>query len=397
MSNNYLQSAQDGLVFDIKDPVKSGSILQAIGPKLENNQYWSTQDVPGQPGYFWIVSADSGLVVDIQTPVASGSPLQALVQKNENNQWWTLVPVPGQPGYSWITSAAKDSAGQALVVDIKHPVIAGSALQALVQKNEGNQWWQSVSAQPALTPGGATPGSYANYILGSPTCEILRDVRVTIEITEDLVTEPQDKSLSNYSPNFAFQLNANSSANGAAPPSTWIVWQQYILGVGPIIGCAVNNWTNPSLASGNQTISSSDTTLVTLPTPNTIPAGYVIEFILLYDKAGNVTGATFGVNDGHTNHQVSQVLTSLPGVTSAETAPIVAFELNLVGPGNGQTTRFSSGAGTITYSSSSILTAQSAIPSCAGSNATTGETSNSVYGLLPSIASTTFTQTFSHG
>jgi Ricin-type beta-trefoil lectin domain-like len=147
MSNQFwLQSAQDGLVFDIKEPVASGSALQTLVQKNETNQYWALEAVPGQPGYFWIVSADNGLVVDIKEPVASGSALQALVQKNEANQYWKLVPVPGQPGYSWIVSA-----DNGLVVDIKVPVASGSELQALVQKNETNQYWKTVSAP--LPPG----------------------------------------------------------------------------------------------------------------------------------------------------------------------------------------------------------------------------------------------------
>jgi hypothetical protein len=93
---NYLQSAQDGLVVDINNQggVQSGSPLQALVMKSENNQYWTTQDVPGKPGYFWIVSADLGLVIDInnQGGVQSGSSLQALEKKNEANQWWTWVP-----------------------------------------------------------------------------------------------------------------------------------------------------------------------------------------------------------------------------------------------------------------------------------------------------------------
>jgi hypothetical protein len=106
---NYLQSAQDGLVVDINNQggVQSGSPLQALVMKSENNQYWTTQDVPGKPGYFWIVSADLGLVIDIndQKGVQSGSPLQALVMKDEDNQYWTTQDVPGKPGYFWIVSA----------------------------------------------------------------------------------------------------------------------------------------------------------------------------------------------------------------------------------------------------------------------------------------------------
>jgi hypothetical protein len=42
-------------------------------------------------------------------------------------------------------------------------------------------------------------------------------------------------------------------------------------------------------------------------------------------------------------------LTSISGVTVADLALIVAFELNLVGPVNGESTGLSSGAGTIVY------------------------------------------------
>jgi hypothetical protein len=155
MSNTYLQSAEDLLVVDIKVPVNTGSPLQALVPKSEANQIWSTEPVPAKPGYFWIVSAAKGstgekLVVDIKMPVNAGSPLQALIQKNEGNQYWTTEPVPGKPGYFWIVSAAKDSAGKNLVFDIKVPVGSGSALQAFTQKNEDNQYWRYTNVQIEL-------------------------------------------------------------------------------------------------------------------------------------------------------------------------------------------------------------------------------------------------------
>jgi hypothetical protein len=173
MSNTYLQSAQGLLVVHIKVPVTSGSPLQALVAKSEANQVWTTEDVPGKPGYFWIVSAakDSTgdkLVVDIKVPVNSGSPLQALIQKNEDNQYWTTESVPGKPGYFWIVSAAKDSAGDKLVFDIKVPVNSGSPLQALIQKNEDNQYWTYTNVQIelgfqqfAITGTGFAPGSTA--------------------------------------------------------------------------------------------------------------------------------------------------------------------------------------------------------------------------------------------
>jgi hypothetical protein len=116
-----------------------------------------------------------------------------------------------------------------------------------------------------------------------------------------------------------------------------------------------------------------------------IPKGYKLSFILTNDSNGNVTAVTFEVYDPMTKKTSSsppQVLTSV-GATPAEVAPIVDFELNLVGPGDTDKTKFSSGKGTITYSASTRFSALPAIPGCAGSNTTTGETSNSAYGVVP--------------
>jgi hypothetical protein len=74
----------------------------------------------------------------------------------------------------------------------------------------------------------------------------------------------------------------------------------------------------------------------------------------------------------------------------------VAFEVDIVGPGGGTGTIFSSGAGTITYAATTALTGLAAPPApCCEWAGGTGEYSNSIYGPLPSPASTTFTQTFS--
>jgi hypothetical protein len=257
----------------------------------------------------------------------------------------------------------------------------------------------------ALVAGAATPsqlGSGANYIVGNDDCTILKDIRVTIEITDDLVVsstvtsggEPTSKG-------FAFQLNANSSAMPKSNPqinaNNWIVWQQYILGVGPVIQGAINNWTAPSLGSGNQTVNSPAVQVgPALAEVARIPKGYKLTFTLTTDKdTGNVTAVTFEVDDGKTKFPPqTQVLTEV-GATPLEVAPIVDFELNLVGPGDLAHTQFLSGAGTITYSASTALNALPAIPGCAGSNTTTGETSNSVYGLVPAGGYQTFVQNFS--
>jgi len=164
MANSYyLQSAKDGLVFDIKTPVGSGSPLQAYEQKTEANQQWTFESVPGQAGYFYILSADQGLAVDIKTPVGSASPLQAYEQKTEANQWWQFKSVPGQAGYFHILSA-----DQGLAVDIKTPVGSGSPLQAYEQKTEANQWWTFESA----------PGNTFNPKLNPPTTFVQLDPSV---------------------------------------------------------------------------------------------------------------------------------------------------------------------------------------------------------------------------
>jgi Ricin-type beta-trefoil lectin domain-like len=86
-----LESARDGLVLDVREPVDSGAALQELVQKQEPNQYWVTEEAPDQPGYFWLVSADQGLVLDIETPVSSGSLLQPPVQKHEPNQYWKCL------------------------------------------------------------------------------------------------------------------------------------------------------------------------------------------------------------------------------------------------------------------------------------------------------------------
>jgi hypothetical protein len=390
VSNQYLQSAYEGLVFDIKDPVASGSPLQALGPKLESNQYWSTKDVPGQPGYFWIVSGakDSGgdeLVVDISTPVQSGSLLQALVQKSEANQWWTFKDVPGQPGYSWIVSAAKDSnTGDELVVDMKTPLGSGSPLQALAQKNESNQWWTLANQETAPTPNNF--GSYANYLLYSG-CKALTGVSVTITVTKDLVG----------SNGFSFQLNTTSIDKTSAGTAPSIVWQQYCVVVGTDIEWVINNWTAQELSTkgGLPQFNQRGPFAPYAPlSPNQLPAGSQIKIILMYDAQNNVTGAQF-VLSVPGSYLAAPFIQLVATKSQADLAPISAFELDLVGPDGGQFTNLSSGEGSIAYAASSPLTALSALPACTASHSTTGETSNSLYGPLPTVASNLLTQTFS--
>ena len=107
-------------------------------------------------------------------------------------------------------------------------------------------------------------------------------------------------------------------------------------------------------------------------------------------------------DNGKTLANVKKVLTSLltgigvmQGGNASDLAPIVAFELNLVGPENSEGAVLSSGAGTFTYTATTPLTALVSEPPCAESTDFTRETANSEYGALPAQASTSLTQSFS--
>ena len=97
MTNQYvLANAVAWNVIDIKKPVASGSLLQALTDKSEANEQWSFQPISPDSPHFYIISADKGLAIDIKNPVQAGAALQALVMKPEpaeHNQHWFMVPV----------------------------------------------------------------------------------------------------------------------------------------------------------------------------------------------------------------------------------------------------------------------------------------------------------------
>jgi len=99
MTNQYvLVNAVAWNVMDIKTPVASGSLLQAIRNKYEVNEYWSFRPISPDSAHFYITSAYHGLAVDIKDPAQPGAALQALVMKpelSEHNQHWFMVPVTG--------------------------------------------------------------------------------------------------------------------------------------------------------------------------------------------------------------------------------------------------------------------------------------------------------------
>ncbi len=242
---------------------------------------------------------------------------------------------------------------------------------------------------PAV-PGNPVPvppsglGSNSNYIFDSK-CNPLLGLTVTINVTQDIVCKSVSGSTtSSETKGFGFQLNAYS------PKKEKSAWQQYVIALfGNEITGAVDNWplTGPNII--NNFFSMTEL-------PGKIPAGYQLKIALHNDAKNNITGATYSVVDNHgkTLASVTKVLTSLSGVTSADIAPIIAFEVNLVGPVNSESAVLSSGEGSIIYEATTPMTALNAEPSCAESGYITAETANSVYGVLNSGPSTEFSQSF---
>jgi hypothetical protein len=231
-------------------------------------------------------------------------------------------------------------------------------------------------------------GSNSNYIFSSD-CKPLIDVTVTIDLTQHIALlgngppSHGDSSVSGYS----WQLNCFS------PKHETDAWQQYVIDFvdGALIG-VVNNWKS----SEHQLV---DLRQNLVPPGiwgiSTVPAHWKLRIALRNDDAGNVTGVSFTVHggEGQTVAESDMTFTDL-GVPAHDLSPIIAFELNFVGPGNAESAELVLGAGTITYTARNELTAMAFGPPCAEVDFITAETANTVYGLLPPNSATWFQQSF---
>jgi hypothetical protein len=246
---------------------------------------------------------------------------------------------------------------------------------------DGTKW----SAQSRNVPGNTGPdpvqapvpapgpglGSNSNYIFYD-NGKTLTNVSVTIQITEDLVS----------SNGFGFQLNAYSPN----PTENTCDFQQFGVAVASNALLAfINTWSEKNGILSNE---NPWPTLQSLQS-NKLAAGYQLTITLQNDaKTGNVTGCTFNVvdNNGVAQPGLTLSLLSLPHattkVTQADLAPIVAFELDLVGPFNSEHASLTSGQGTLTLSATNDLTALTSEPAGLWAGGT-AETANSFYSSLP--------------
>lgn len=245
----------------------------------------------------------------------------------------------------------------------------------------------------AITKGTPTPltgpssglGSNSNYFIFSPgekpgTCNNLQGLEIIINVTEDIVP----------SNGFGFQLNAYS-------PSPYAVFaQQYTIFLDPTVSppqlsCNIDN--GPAKPS-NVLFSKVLAKLADYK----LPAGYSLSIFLWNNPSENngaITGATYVAKDNMGTIIGDETLSLLP--YPSDLAPVVTFQVNLVGYGRGTHTNLSSGAGTMTFSALNSLMVQSTFPSCAAEHYITLETANSVYGELYPGPSKTITQTFKAG
>jgi hypothetical protein len=222
-------------------------------------------------------------------------------------------------------------------------------------------------------------GSNSNYLIGSGDGANLQNPSVTIMINEPLVVAPGVE-------NFGFQLNCYS------PKNSTIAWQQYLIVphfATQTVGYGYQGWLG---GKGGLAVDPKPTESLATPGNGIIPANWTFVFALECDENGNIVEAKFTVSDSTATPPWSNSK-SLP--LTLDVAPIVALQLNIVGPSGGTNAAvFQSGAGTITYAARKPINALRAVPASAEVSVPTAEISNIYYTNVPARASDTLAQDF---
>lgn len=223
--------------------------------------------------------------------------------------------------------------------------------------------------------------------LGNNSCAPLTGVTITVAVTQDIKVA----SSTGYD-GFSMQLNANGPSSGLSPSQLY--WTQFVIEVAK--GSVPSGWYDGVSAFSEQWSSGQQqggiypynpTYIGTPSTINdtflTIPAGTTFKWTLGTDSGTNyVNSCQFSVTDtiGTT------YTTATENIPSGDRAPIYSITMDIVGFVNSSYTYFQSGAGTITYSATSLSSSYD-FPSCAD-NTGTGENSNMVYGPLTGSGNT---------
>ena len=241
-------------------------------------------------------------------------------------------------------------------------------------------------------------GSNSNYFLYSPSQPVIEGAKARVRVGPGLPVFTSCNHLRGLSVHimvdtditgtngFGFQINAYSAADEFDGAQQYVVLLIPSTGT-PHLTCMVDNW-----HSKQQQVINIQEQLATLSS-NTLPAGYQIIMTLLNDAADNIIGANYVVIDKH-GHTVGNQTIRFDDRPAQDLAPIVAFQLNFVGDINGVTTTLASGAGTMTYAASNLMSVLNTEPACVDWTFTTVEAANSMYSLLPDTQSRSFTQSF---
>jgi hypothetical protein len=259
--------------------------------------------------------------------------------------------------------------------------------------------WAQVQT-PAPLPGRGLKGN-SGYIFQN-SCGDLTGVTIEIDVNEEI-----GGSGPSYV-GFGFQLNCWSQ--GVTDVNAW---QQFVIAVGfgstpsPNITAFVNSWPYNWNGSASDDIINDPQTLAS-HSGFTLSAGYHLSIQLTNQSPGNqVSSATFAGHDnlGNVFTPLTVTLQGLSDhqggtISASQLAPIVAFQVLLVGPDNTINSTLTTGQGKMTISADADFIATNALPtggcwSFDSGLTGTGENSNATYTELPAAPSQTFVQYFS--
>jgi Repeat of unknown function (DUF5648) len=225
-----------------------------------------------------------------------------------------------------------------------------------------------------------------NSIIGAGTDAILG---LSVEI--DLSSDVQASSVNKGVMGFGFQLNAFSPQNFTSG------YQQYVLRLaGKDLHWAINNYSASSYAISNIL---GDEKICTLKSAM-LAAGMKLTIQLIYDAFGNVLGATFSAYSGKKKlGDKTALIKDINNGIAFGAAPIIGFQMVLVGYGGGaQTTLTPGGGGVFRYEATTPLFAEVTAPANSESPTSfTVETANSTYGEISATKSRELSQTFGTG
>ena len=388
-------------VIDIQGAsTKAGALLDAFPetPTPSDNQLWEFVSDPSGSGYFFIKSKLNGNVIDIQgRSEAAGALLDSFPQSGTDNQLWQFFV---DPVTNWYFIMSKLNGN---VIDIQGRSAEPKALLNSSPPTfpaQDSQLWTVLFGSPpkevdAMPPPGAGLASSSNYLLHQDCNPFVNHqsadgacLVINIDVTQDIIC----KSSSGSTQGFGFQLNCWSPKNRVC------AYQQYVIALfGNDLIYSVEYWP----VSGTKLFDLGAQTLLSLPNPM-VPQGYRLVISLFSDQQnGNIVSVNYAVVDsgGSKVTNVTQQILSISGASAQDLAPIVAFELNLVGPDNGDSVVLSQGAGSISYwAPNNLVVFDSAghVPlQCVNFGGGTGEKANSVYGPLPATPNKFLKQGFS--